>query len=179
MPTPETQTPKPVRVKPDEAGASGGAPAEGELPQEFEIVSVDKYGVRRVKRVWNISYKQALKSVASELFHEIADEVAPDLLSELPYPRFTARIYGAKTGDVYKVEVKMRHFTRVIHLKKHRADYYFGGINVLSVGGYPIYIRAEAVYSIRGRITFYEIIEDRTAIETLEEEIHKMLEGEQ
>jgi hypothetical protein len=178
MPTPETPKQSPVRQL-NEAGASGGAPAEGELPQEFEIVSVDRYGVRRVKRIWNISYKQALKSVASELFHEIAEEIAPDLLSELPYPRFAARIYGARTGDVYKIEVKMKHFTRVIHLRKTRADYYFGGMDVLSAGGYSIYIRAEAVYSIRGKITYYEIIEDRNAVETLEEEIHKMLEGEQ
>jgi hypothetical protein len=178
MPTPETPKQSPVRQL-NEAGASGRAPAEGELPQEFEIVSVDRYGVRKTKRIWNINYKQALKSLASELFHEIAEEVEPDLLAELPYPRFSARIYGAKAGDVYKVEVKMKNFTRVIHLKKHRADYYFGGINVLSTGGYSIYIRAEAVYSFKDKITYYEIIEDRIAIETLEEEIHKMLEGEQ
>jgi hypothetical protein len=178
MPTPKPKI-EPSKEEPEEAKTSGGVLAEGELPQEFELVSVDKYGVRKTKRVWNITYKQALKSLARELFHEIADEVAPDLLAELPYPRIPAIIYGAKTGDVYKIEVKMKHFTRVIHLKKHRADYYFGGITVSGVGGYPIYIRAEAVYSIRGKITFYEIIEDRNAVETLEEEIHKMLEGEQ
>jgi len=178
MPTPKPQISDPVR-EPEEARTSGGVLAEEELPQEFELVSVDKYGVRHTKRIWNITYKQALKTAASELFHEIAEEVKPELLAELPYPRFQARIYGAKASNIYQVEVKMKHFTRVLHLPKHRVEYYFGGISVMAAGGYPIYIRAEAIYHRRERVTYYEIIEDKESVETIREELEKMLEGEQ
>jgi len=140
---------------------------------------LSKYGVRHTKRIWNITYKQALKTLASELFHEIAEEVEPELLAELPYPRFQARIHGAKTGNIFTVEVKRKYFTEVIHLPKHRAVYYYGGISVMATGGYPIYIRMEAIYSRRERVTYYEIHEDKESVATLEEELQRMLEGEQ
>jgi stress-induced morphogen len=178
MPTPETLNLGSVRAEPEEAGASGGALAEANPPQEFELVSIDQYGNRTVKRIWSVTYNFALKEAASEIYFDIAEEILRDLLAELPYPRFKARIYDTK-GDVYKIEIKGRYFTKVLHVKKHRAIYYFGGMEIESSGGYPIFIPAEAVYHRRDKITYYEIAKNNISIDTIKEELEKLLQGEQ
>jgi len=178
MPAPEPEDMPQVRVEPEEAGASGGAPAEGELPQEFELVSVDRRGEREEIRIWSITFGYALKQVAEEIYYQIAEEVLGDLLAELPYPRFKAKVYDTK-GDVYKIEIRGKHFTRVLHVKKHRAVYYFGGMEIKSSDGYTIYIPVEAVYHKGEKVTYYEITGNKISIDTLREELEKALLGEQ
>jgi hypothetical protein len=178
MPTPKSPKSEPVREEPEEARASGGALAEEELPQEFELVSIDQYGEREVRRIWNLTYHFALKEIAREIYFDIAEEILRDLLAELPYPRFKAKIYNTK-GDIYQIEVRGKHFTRVLHVKKHKAIYYYGGMEIESSGGYPIYIPVEAVYHRREKVTYYEIQKSSTSIDTIKEELEKLLEGEQ
>jgi hypothetical protein len=175
MPTPKNPRIEP-KGEPEEAGLSGGSPAEGNPPHEIELVSVNSYGEREVKVISSFTLGYALKEVAEELYFDIADEIKQDLLAELPYPRFKASIFGAKGGDVYIIEVRGKHFTKVLHVKKTRAVYYFGG---MMIEGFNIYIPAEAVYHKRERVTYYEIVKNSQAIEAIAQDLQKMMEEEQ
>ncbi len=174
MPTPKPKE-KPSKVEPEEAGLSGGSPAEVNPPHEIELVSINQYGEREVKVISSYTYGYALKEVAEELYFDIAEEIKQDLLAETPYPRFKARLFGVKAGDIFTVEIRGKHFTKVLYLKKTRTIYYFGGIEIL---GFNIYIPIEAVYSKRERVTYYDIIRNSTAIEEIARDLEELLEGE-
>jgi len=175
MPAPKPKEKSPVR-QPEEAGLSGGSPAEVNPPHEIELTIVNQYGEREVRTIRAYTFDYALKEVADEIFNDVVEEVKHDLLAELPYPRFKATIFGAKDGDVFIVEVRGKHFTRVLHIRKTRATYYFGG---MEVEGFNIYIPAEAVYSRREKVTYYEIIKTREAVEAIKKDLEAMLEGEE
>jgi hypothetical protein len=175
MPTPKTPDPKSVREEPEEAGASGGAPAEGELPQEMELVSIDQYGEREVKRIWNLTYGFALKEAAKEIYYDIAYEILEDVLEDLPKPHIWANIYDLKAEKAYRVETRKKHIVEVLTIPKHRAVYYFGGMEILGVG---IYIPIEALYIRRTGITYYHIVRSPIAIETIREDLEQLMKGE-
>jgi len=175
MPTPKAPKSDPVR-QPEEAGLSGGSPAEVNPPHEIELTTVNSYGEREVRTIRGLTSNYALMEVAEQIYFDIAEEIKHDLLAELPYPRFKATIFGAKDGDVFIVEVRGKHFTRVLHIRKTRATYYFGG---MEVEGFNIYIPAEAVYSRREKVTYYEIIKTREAVEAIKKDLEAMLEGEE
>jgi hypothetical protein len=173
MPTPKT--PKETHVRqPEEARAIGGALAEVNPPNEIEVVSVNSYGEREVKVFQAQTYGYALKEVAEELYFDIAEEVKHDVLAETPYPRFKASIFGAKGGDYFTIEIRGRHFTKVLYIKKTRAIYYFGGI---VIEGFNIYIPVEAVYSKREKVTYYEVVRSNPAIEEIAKDLEELLEG--
>jgi hypothetical protein len=175
MPTPKPQI-EPSKVEPEEVGASGGAPTEGELPQEMELVVVDRYGNREVKRIWNVTYNFALKEAAKEIYYDIAYEILEDVLEDLPKPHIWANIYDLKTEKAYRVEMRKKHLVEVLTIPKHRAVYYFGGMEILGVG---IYIPIEALYVRRAGITYYHIVRSPMAIETIREDLEQLMKGEQ
>jgi hypothetical protein len=175
MPTPKPKE-KPHKVEPEEAGASGGAPAEVNPPQEIELTTVNSYGEREVRRIEGLTFKYALKEVAEQIYHDVAEEIKHDVLAELPYPRFKATIFGAKGGDVFVIEVRMKHFTKVLHVKKTRAVYYFGG---MAIEGFNIYIPIEAVYHKRERVTYYEVVRSNQEIEAIAKDLEALMEEEQ
>jgi hypothetical protein len=176
MPTPKPQEKSPVREEPEEARASGGALAEGNPPTEIQVVVVDRFGNREVRTVSELNYNLALKEVARQIYYDIADEIVKEVLEDLPRPQFWAFIYDLKAERVYRVEVKMKHLIEVLTIPKHRAVYYFGGMEILGVG---IYIPIEALYVRRTGITYYHIVRSPMAIETIREDIEKLLEGEE
>jgi len=176
MPTPETPKSEPVREEPEEARASGGALAEENLPQEMELVVVDSYGNREVRRIWNVTYNFALKEVAKEIYYDIAYEILEDVLEDLPKPHIWANIYDLKTEKAYKVEIRKKHLVEVLTIPKHRAVYYFGGMEILGV---DIYIPIEALYVRRTGITYYHIVRSPIAIETIREDLEQLMKGEQ
>jgi len=176
MPAPETPIEELHRVEPEEAGASGGALAEGELPQEFELVAVNSYGEREVKRIWNVTYNFALKEAAKEIYYDIAYEILEDVLEDLPKPHIWANIYDLKTEKAYRVETRKKHLVEVLTIPKHRAVYYFGGMEILGVG---IYIPIEALYVRRTGITYYHIVRSPMAIETIREDLEQLMKGDQ
>jgi hypothetical protein len=175
MPTPKPKEKSPVR-QPEEARTSGGVLAEENPPHEIELVSIDKYGSREVRRIQAHTFNIALAEAADEIFHDLVEEIKPDLLAELPYPRFKAMIFGARDGDVYTIEVRMKHFTKVLHVKKTRAIYYFGG---MVVEGFNIYIPVEAVYHKRERVTYYEVIKTKEAVESIKKDLEFLMEEDQ
>jgi hypothetical protein len=171
MPAPKT--PKEVQTRrPEEAGVSGGIPAEVNPPHEIELVSVNSYGEREVRTIQAHTFAYALKEVAEQIYFDIVEEIKHDLLAELPYPRFRAHIFGAKAGDAFTVEVRGKHFTKVLHIKKTKAVYYFGG---MVIDGFNIYIRAEAVYSRRDKVTYYEIVRSNPEIEAIAKDIETLM----
>jgi len=107
-----------------------------------------------------------------DTFESVKDEV----LQELPRPRIKSVIWGAKSGDYFKIEVKGNSFTRVYHVPKERATYYYGGFEIK---GFYVYVRIEAVYSPLHRATFYEVIADDNTVKVVAEDLYKMLKGEQ
>jgi hypothetical protein len=175
MPTPRTPKTEP-KGKPEEAGLSGGSPAEENPPHEIELVSVNEYGDREVKVFQAYTLGYALKQVAEEIYFDIVEEIKHDVLSELPYPRFKAQIFGAKGGDVFIIEVRMKHFTKVLHVKKTRAVYYFGGV---VIEGFNIYIPIEAVYHKRERVTYYEVVRSNPEIEAIAKDLEFLMGEEQ
>jgi len=124
----------------------GGSSRRFNPPNEIELVSVNEYGEREVRIIRAQTYGYALKEAAEYIYLDIADEIKHDVLAETPYPRFRATIFGAKGGDYFTIEIRGKHFTKVLYIKKTRAVYYFGGI---SIAGFDIYIPVEAVYSKR------------------------------
>jgi hypothetical protein len=175
MPTPKAPKSDPVR-RPEEAGLSGGSPAEVNPPHEIELVSINSYGEREVRTIRGLTFNYALKEVAEQIYFDIAEEIKHDLLSELPYPRFKATIFGAKDGDVFIVEVRGKHFTKVLYIKKTKAVYYFGG---MMIEGFNIYIPIEAVYHKREKVTYYEVVRSNPEIETIAKDLEVLLEEEQ
>jgi hypothetical protein len=169
MPTPKAPKSDPVKEEPGEARASGGALAEGELPQEFELVVISSYGEREVKKI------STLKEVAKEIYYDIAYKIIEDVLEDLPKPHIWANIYDLKTEKAYRVETRKKHLVEVLTIPKHRAVYYFGGMEILGVG---VYIPIEALYVRRTGITYYHIVRSPTAIETIREDLEALM-GEQ
>jgi hypothetical protein len=175
MPTPKA--PKEAQIKqPEEAGISGGIPAEVNPPHEIELVTIDQYGDREVKRIHSYTFDYALKEVAEEIYYGIVEAVKQDLLAELPYPRFKGSIFGAKGGDVFVIEIKGKYFTKVLHIRKTRAVYYFGG---MVVEGFNIYIPVEAVYHKREKVTYYEVVKSNPAVEGIKKDLEALMEEEQ
>jgi hypothetical protein len=175
MPTPKPKE-KLSKVEPEEAGISGGIPAEVNPPHEIELVSVNSYGEREVKVIQAQTYGYALKEVAEQIYFDIMEEIKHEVLAELPYPRFKATIFGAKGGDVFIVEMRGKHFTKVYYIKKTRATYYYGGVVIY---GFNIYIPVEAVYSRREKVTYYEVIRSNPEIEAIAKDLEHLMEEEQ
>jgi hypothetical protein len=175
MPTPRTPKTEPVRQS-EEAGLSGGSPAEENPPQEneIELVSIDRYGNRQVRIVRELTYQLALKEAARQIYYDIADEIVRELLDDLPRPQFWASIYDLNT--TYKVELKRNHLTEVHVIPKHRAIYYFGGMEIT---GFDTFIPVEALYAKKQQTTYYHVARSPTAIQTIREDLEKLLEGEQ
>ena len=175
MPTPKA--PKEAQVRqPEEAGLSGGSPAEVNPPHEIELTTVNSYGEREVRRIQAFTLGYALKEVAEQIYFDIVEEIKHDVLSELPYPRFKAQIFGAKGGDVFIIEIRGKHFTKVLHIRKTKAVYYFGG---MVIEGFNIYIPVEAVYVRREKVTYYEVVRSNPEIEAIAKDLEALLEEEQ
>jgi hypothetical protein len=181
MPTPKTPKESPVR-QPDEVGASGGAPTEAKPPTpngewvEVELVTVDQNGERKTRLIKDLVLSFALNKAAEYILLDTFETVKEEVLRELPKPRFKALIFGAKNGNYFKVEVRGNNFTKVYHIPKERAVYYFGGFDIK---GFYVYVRIEAVYAPAIRTTFYEVIIDDDAVKAVGEDLYKMLKGEQ
>jgi hypothetical protein len=173
MPTPKAPKESPD-IRPDEAGLTGGSPAEGNLPTEIEVVVVNRYGNKEVRTVREISYNSALKEVARMIYYDIAEEIVKEVLEDLPRPQFWAYIYNLATERAYKVEMRRKHLTEVIVIPKHRAIYYFGGMEIL---GLDAYIPIEALYVKKQEITYYHIVRSTTAIDAIKQDLEKLLEG--
>jgi hypothetical protein len=174
MPTPRAPKEAPVRES-QEVGLSGGSPAEEKPPQEneIELVVVDRFGNREVRTVKELTYNLALKEAARMIYYDIADEIVEEVLEDLPRPLFWAYIYDQNT--VYKVEHKRKHLTEVRVIPKHRAIYYFGGVEIL---GFDTYIPVEALYAKKQQITYYHVVRSTTAITAIREDLEKLLEGD-
>ena len=159
----------------EEVGLSGGSPTEEKPPQEaqMELVVVDRFGNREVRTVKELTYNLALKEVARMIYYDIADEIVKDLLEDLPRPQFWASIYDQNT--VYKVEHKRKYLTEVRVIPKHRAIYYFGGMEIL---GFNTYIPVEALYVRKLEVTYYHVVRSNTAIQAIRDDLEKLLEGE-
>jgi hypothetical protein len=180
MPTPKPKIEPQVR-QPEEAGATGGAPAEAKPPAasewvELELVTIDQYGERKTRVIKDLTLTFALNNAAKHILMDTFEAVKDEVLHELPRPRVRATIWGAKSGDYFKVEVKGKYFTKVYHIPKGRAAYYFGGFDFK---GFYVYVRVEAVYSPDLKTTFYEVIIDENAAKAVGEDLYKMLKGEQ
>jgi hypothetical protein len=175
MPAPKPKEKSPVR-QPEEVGLSGGSPTEVNPPHEIELTTVNSYGEREVRTIQGLTFNYVLKEVADEIFNGVVEEIKHDLLAELPYPRFKASIFGVRDGDVFIVEVRGKQFTKVLYIKKTKAVYYFGG---MMVEGFNIYIPAEAVYSRREKVTYYEIIKSKEAVEAIAKDLEALMEGEE
>jgi hypothetical protein len=181
MPTPKTPNPEPVRAKPEEVGATGGAPTEAKPPAasegwiEVELVTVDQYGERKTRLIRDLALSFALNKAAEQILLETFEAAKDEVLQELPKPRIRALIWGAKSGDYFKVEVKGKNFTKVYHIPKHMSTYYYGGFEVK---GFYVYVRLEAVYSPVLKATFYEVIIDDNTVKATAEDLYKMLKGE-
>jgi hypothetical protein len=181
MPTPNTPIEPQIRQL-NEAGATGGAPAEAKPPAEtsnwveVELVTVNQHGERKTRIIKDLTLTFALNNAAKHILMEIFEVIKDEVLHELPRPRIRAAIYGAKSGDYFKVEVKGVNFTKVYHIPKERAAYYFGGFDVK---GFYVYVRIEAVYSPALKATFYEVIIDDNTVKAVGEDLYKMLKGEQ
>ena len=176
MPTPEPKGVSPVRVEPEEARESGGSLAEANPPREIEVVVVNRYGDREVRTVSEITYNLALKEVARQIYYDIADEIAKDVLEDLPRPHFWAYIYDLKTERAYKVEIRKKHLTEVLTIPKTKAIYYFGGMEVI---GFNVFIPVEALYARKLQITYYHVVRSPTAIDAIRQDLEKLLEGEE
>ena len=181
-PTPKPKEESPVR-QPKEAGATGGAPAEAKPPAveasdwvEMELVTVSSNGERVVRRLKDLTLTFALNKAAEHILMDTFEAVKDEVLKELPKPRLKALIWGAKTGNYFKVEVKGNSFTRVYHIPKEKAVYYYGGFEIK---GFYVYVRIEAVYAPSLRATFYEVILDDNTVKAVGEDLFKLLKGEQ
>jgi hypothetical protein len=182
MPTPKLPKTEPSKVEPKEAGASGGAPAEAIPPTpeanewvEVELVTVNQNGERQTRLIKDLTLTFALNQAASYIIDDIFEAVKEEVLHELPRPRLKAMIFGAKSDSVFKVEVKGNNFTKVYHIPKERAVYYYGGFEIK---GFYVYVRIEAVYAPAIRATFYEVILDDNTVKAVGEDLYKMLKGE-
>ena len=140
---------------------------------QIELVTVDQSGDRKVRRIRAQTPAYALKEVAEYIYFDIADAVKQDVLAELPYPRFKARVYATKGGDLFTIEVKGKYFTKVLHIKKTKAIYYFGGITIY---GFNIYLPIEAVYNKREKVTYYEVVRNNTEIEAIAKDLEALME---
>jgi len=180
-PTPKPKEESPVR-QPKEAGASGGAPAEAKPPAtnegwiELELTAVSNNGEKVVRQIKDLTLTFALNKAAEHILMDTFEAVKEEVLRELPKPRMKAMIWGAKTGDYFKVEVKGNNFTKVYHVPKEKAVYYFGGFEIK---GFYVYVRIEAVYVPSLRTAFYEVIIDDNVVKTIAEDLYKMMKGEQ
>jgi hypothetical protein len=170
---------EPRRGEPKEAGATGGAPADGRPPAsepsdwvEVELVTVSQDGERLVRQIKDLTLSFAMNQAASHILMDIFEAVKDEVLQELPRPRIRATIYGTKTGNVFKVEVKGNNFTKVYHIPKEKAVYYFGGFDIK---GFYVYVRIEAVYVPSIRTTFYEVIVDDNTVRVVGEDLYRML----
>jgi len=182
MPAPKAPKEEPQRVGPWEAGATGGAPAEAKPPAEstggwveVELVTVSSSGESVVRQLKDLTLTFALNKAAEHILMDAFEAVKEEVLKELPKPRLKALIWGA-TGNYFKVEVKGNNFTKVYHIPKEKAVYYYGGFEVK---GFYIYIRIEAVYSPALRTTFYKVILDDNTVKAVGDELFKLLRGEQ
>jgi hypothetical protein len=143
---------------------------------ELELVTINSYGEKVVRQIRDLTLTFTLNQAAAYMINDIFETVRDEVLAELPRPRIRGIIYGAKSGDHFRVEVKGNLFTKVYHIPKERAVYYYGGFEVK---GFYVYIRLEAVYSPIHRTTFYELIADDNTVKAIAEDLHKMLKGEQ
>jgi hypothetical protein len=177
MPTPETQKTEHSKEEPKEAGVSGGAPAEANPPTEIELVSIDFRGRREVKVFKDNLYYFALESVANYLLDEIIDIVKDELLEELPYSdlQVEAIIRGIRGKMYFEIEVKGNKWVQFHIIKRTDATYFMGGVEI---GGFDIYVRAEAVFDKRTGVLYYEIIRTRENVRAIEEDIRRLLESE-
>ena len=140
---------------------------------QIELVTVDKNGDRKVRRIKAQTYQFALKEAAEYIYFDIAEAVKTDVLAELPYPRFKAHVYATKAGDLFTVEVKGKYFTKVLHIKKTKAVYYFGGVTIY---GFNIYIPIEAVYHKKEKVTYYEVVRSNPEINEIAKDLESMME---
>jgi len=170
---------EPRKGEPKEAGAPGGAPADGGPPAEeasgwveVELVTVSSGGERVVRQLKDLTLTFALNKAAEHILLDTFEAVKDEVLQELPRPRLKATIWGAKTGDYFKVEVKGNNFTKVYHVPKEKAVYYFGGFEIK---GFYVYVRIEAVYVPSLRTTFYEVIVDDNTVKAVGEDLYRML----
>jgi hypothetical protein len=140
---------------------------------QLELVTVDQNGDRKTRRIKAQTQGYALKEAAEYIYFDIAEAIKNDVLAELPYPRFKAHVYGGKGGDVFTVEVKGKYFTKVIHVKKTKAIYYFGGVTIY---GFNIYIPIEAVYHKREKVTYYEVVRSNPEINEIAKDLENLME---
>jgi hypothetical protein len=182
MPTLQNPKIEPQVRQPEEAGATGGAPAEAKPPApsegwiEVELTTVSSSGERITRQVKDLTLTFALNKAAEHILMDTFEAVKEEVLRELPRPRIRALIWGAKTGSYFRVEVKGNNFTRVYHIPNERAVYYYGGFEIK---GFYVYVRIEAVYSPSIRATFYEVILDDNTVKAVGEDLFKMLKGEE
>jgi hypothetical protein len=143
---------------------------------EVELTTVNQNGEKRTRTIKDLSLTFALNQAAAHMIEDIFEAVRDEALEELPKPRVRATIYEAKGEDVFKVEVKGRNFTRVYHIPKDRATYFYGGFDVK---GFYVYIPIRAVYSPIHKTLFYEIVKNEATIRAMGENLYKMIKGEE
>jgi hypothetical protein len=139
---------------------------------EMELVTIDQYGNRIVRQLKDLTQSGVLNKAAERILLESFEAAKEDVLRELPKPRIKAEIWNTKDGNHFKVEVKGRSFTRVYHIPKDKAIYYYGSFDVK---GFYVYIRVEAVYSPRLRTTFYRVVIDNNTVKATAEDLSKMM----
>jgi hypothetical protein len=169
MPTPETQTPRAVRQL-DEAGASGGAPAEAKPPQdprEYVLVTVEPDG--KVKA----QLYDSLAEAAQKMLEDMEEVVAAELTQQLP---LTASYWEASSiaednhGKMYIVVKKWDRWEAVYKIPAHKATLYMARDEVLSsMTGLKLYVKARALVT-RGT-AFYRIEVGRAQVKDLVAEL--------
>jgi Holliday junction resolvase len=143
---------------------------------EMELATLYPSGARVVRQLKDLTEKGVLNKAAERILLDSFEAAKEDVLRELPKPRVKADIWNTKSGNYFTVEVKGRNFTRVYHIPKERAIYYYGSFEIK---GFYVYIRVEAVYSPALRTTFYRIALDNNMVKATAEDLSKMLEGEE
>jgi DNA polymerase II large subunit len=194
MPTPETPDPEAVRQL-DEAGASGGAPAEANPPQtleeldvwlakrmaeeigeeyEFTLITVEQDGNVEV------NFYNNLKDVADKILEQIEETVAADLKLDLPNyeAMFEARLITTDdTGLYYIVEEEYNRWLVRHVIPASKSEFYIANEEVLSsISNSKLYVIGKAV-KVRGSI-FYQIFISRTQIRDVEAELKFIMLGE-
>jgi len=99
--TPQNPKIEPQVRKPEEAGATGGAPAEAKPPAasgewiELELTTVNQYGEKVVRQLRDLSLLTfALNQAATHILMDTFEAVKEEVLAELPRPRIRGVIFG-------------------------------------------------------------------------------------
>jgi hypothetical protein len=171
MPTPEPEDKPQVRVEPEEAGASGGAPAEANPPQEYILVTAEPDGKVEAHIYDNIA------DAAKKMLEDMRKTFIEELINQLPLTTVyweASSITEDTNGKMYTVVKKWDRWEAVYRIPAHKATLYVTSDEVLSsITGLKLYVRAKAL--VTRDTTFYNIKVGRTQVKDLVAELMFLL----